>query len=156
SKLVTLAALAEQDHRALGNMVDDLLQDMKRASMLPFSSVLEILPKLVRDLARDRGKEVEIVMQGGEIKIDRRILEEMKDPLIHVVRNCIDHGIEAPPERERKHKPRHGTVTIAIAQQNGSKVELCIADDGVGLDLAGVKSAAQRLGLITPEDAETL
>src|SRR5262249_22975836 len=67
SKLVTLAALAEQDHRALGNMVDDLLQDMKRASMLPFSSVLEILPKLVRDLARDRGKEVEIVMQGGEI-----------------------------------------------------------------------------------------
>ena len=156
SKLAILATSAEQDHRALGSMVDDLLQEMKRASMLPFSSLLEMVPKLVRDLARDRGKEVEVVIQGGKIEIDRRILEEMKDPLIHIVRNCIDHGIEAPPERERKHKPRHGTVTIAIAQQNGSKVELYVADDGVGLDLAGVKSAAQKLGLITPEDADTL
>jgi two-component system chemotaxis sensor kinase CheA len=156
SKLATLATAAAQDHRALGSMVDDLLQDMKSASMLPFSSVLEILPKLVRDLARDRGKEVEVVIQGGEIEIDRRILEEMKDPLIHVVRNCIDHGIEAPPERERKHKPRRGTVTIAIAQQNGSKVDLRVADDGVGLDLAGVTSAAQKLGLLTPEEADKL
>jgi two-component system chemotaxis sensor kinase CheA len=156
SNLAMLLKAAEQNHRTLGRMVDDLLESMKRVSMLPFSSLLEMVPKLVRDLGRDRGKEVEVVIQGGEIEIDRRILEEMKDPLIHVVRNCIDHGIEAPPERERKHKPRRGTVTIAIAQQNGSKVDLRVADDGVGLDLAGVKSAAQKLGFITPEEADKL
>ncbi len=96
SKLATLAKSAEQDHRALGRMVDDLLEDMKKVSLQPFSSLLEIFPKLARDLARARGKEVEVVVRGGDIEIDRRILEEMKEPLIHVVRNCIDHGIEAP------------------------------------------------------------
>jgi len=96
SKLATLAKSAEQDHRALGRMVDDLLEDMKKVSLQPFSSLLEIFTKLARDLARDRGKEVEVVIRGGDIEIDRRILEEMKEPLIHVVRNCIDHGIEAP------------------------------------------------------------
>jgi two-component system, chemotaxis family, sensor kinase CheA len=95
SKLATLAKSAEQDHRALGRMVDDLLEDMKKVSLQPFSSLLEIFPKLARDLARDRGKEVEVV-RGGDIEIDRRILEEMKEPRIHIVRNCINHGIEAP------------------------------------------------------------
>ncbi len=96
SKLATLAKSAEQDHRALGRMVDDLLENMKKVSLQPFSSLVEILPKLARDLARARGKEVEVVIRSGDIEIDRRILEEMKEPLIHIVRNCIDHGIEAP------------------------------------------------------------
>jgi two-component system, chemotaxis family, sensor kinase CheA len=95
SKLATLAKSAEQDHRALGRMVDDLLEDMNKVVLQPFSSLLEIFPKLARDLARDRGKEVEVV-RGGDIEIDRRILEEMKEPRIHVVRNCINHRIEAP------------------------------------------------------------
>jgi two-component system chemotaxis sensor kinase CheA len=155
-KLATLAKAAEQDQRGLSRMVNDLLVEMKKVSMLPFASLLEIVPKLVRDLARDGGKEVEVVIRGGDIEIDRRILEEMKDPLIQVVRNCIDHGIEVPQERERKHKPRHGTMTIAIAQQNGSKVELLIADDGMGIDVARVRFAAQKLGLITPAEADTL
>jgi two-component system chemotaxis sensor kinase CheA len=156
SQLTTLAQAAERDHRALGRMVDDLLQEMKRVLMLPFSSLLEIVPKLVRDLARDRGKEVEVVTRGGDIEIDRRILEEMKDPLIHVVRNCIDHGIEGPQERERQHKPRRGTITIAMTQQNGGKVELLVSDDGVGIDVARVKSAAQKRGLVTSDDADAL
>jgi two-component system, chemotaxis family, sensor kinase CheA len=156
NKLATLAKAAEQDQRGLGRMVDDLLEEMKKVSMLPFSSLLEIVPKLVRDLARDRGKEVEVVTRGGDIELDRRILDGMKDPLIHVVRNCIDHGIETPQERERKHKPRRGTITIAITQQNGSKVELLISDDGTGIDVAGVKSAAQKLRLVNPEDADAL
>jgi two-component system chemotaxis sensor kinase CheA len=110
----------------------------------------------VRDLARQGGKEVEVVIQGGEIEIDRRILEEMKDPLIHIVRNCIEHGIEVPQERQRKHKPRHGTITIAVAPQNGGKVALLVSDDGVGIDVARLKSAAQKRGLVTPDDADTL
>jgi two-component system chemotaxis sensor kinase CheA len=156
SKLATLAKAAEQDHRALGRMVDDLLEDMKTVSMQPFSSLLEIFPKLARDLARDRGKEVEVVIRGGDIEIDRRILEEMKEPLIHVVRNCIDHGIESPQERERKHKSRRGTVTVAISHKDGSKVELLVSDDGAGIEAERVKSAAQKLGLMAQEKVDQL
>jgi two-component system, chemotaxis family, sensor kinase CheA len=156
SKLTTLTKAAEQDHRALGRMVDDLLEDMKKVSMQPFSSLLEVFPKLARDLARDRGKEVEVVIHGGDIEIDRRILEEMKEPLIHIVRNCIDHGIESPQERERKHKSRRGTVTVAISQKNGSKVELLVSDDGAGIDVVRVKSAAQKLGLTAQGEPDPL
>jgi len=156
STLGVLTSAAVRSQRSLGRLVDDLLEDMKRASMLPFASLLELVPKLVRDLARDCGKEVEMIIQGGDIESDRRILEEMKDPLIHVVRNCIDHGIEGPEERVRKHKPRQGTVTIAITQKNSSQVELLISDDGAGIDAARVRSAAQKVGVIGPEAMDKL
>jgi two-component system, chemotaxis family, sensor kinase CheA len=155
-ELATLTKAAEQDHRALGRMVDDLLEDLKKVSMQPFSSLLEVFPKLARDLARARGKEVEVVIHRGDIEIDRQILEEMKEPLIHIVRNCIDHGIEAPQERERKRKPRRGTVTVAISQKNGSEVELLVSDDGAGIDATRVKSAAQKLGLIAHGEPDPL
>ncbi|MBI3995585.1 MAG: response regulator, partial [Nitrospirae bacterium] len=110
----------------------------------------------VRDLSRDRGKELELVIEGAEIEIDRRILEEIKDPLIHLVRNSIDHGIEKPAERGQKRKSPRGTVAIAISQKDGSKVEILITDDGAGIDAAKVRSAAQKLNLISPEEAERL
>ncbi len=153
SKLNALTRSAERDHRALGGMVDNLLQDMKQSLMLPFASLLEIFPKFARDLSREQGKEVELSIQGAEIEVDRRILQEIKDPLIHLVRNCIDHGIERPEERRRQNKPPRGTVTIAIAQKNGSKVEILISDDGAGIDPAKVRAAALKLGLISPEAA---
>jgi two-component system chemotaxis sensor kinase CheA len=156
SQLATLAKALEQDQRGLARMVDDLLDEMKKVAMLPCASLLEIVPKLVRDLARDSRKEVKVVIRGSDIEIDRRILEELKAPLIQIVRNSIDHGIEVPQERERKRKPRQGTMTVTVTQQHGRQVELVIADDGVGIDLARVKSAAHRLGLIRPEDADTL
>lgn len=156
SQVAALTKSVEQDHRSLGRMVDDLLGEMKKVLMFPFSSCLEILPKLARDLSHDQGKEVALVIHGGEIEIDRRILEEMKAPLIHLVRNCIDHGIERPEERARKGKPRRGTVTVAISQRDSSKVEILVSDDGAGIDIAQVKSAALRLGAISPEEAEKL
>jgi two-component system chemotaxis sensor kinase CheA len=155
-KLAALKRSAERDHRFLGGMVDNLLYDMKKVLMLPFSSALEVFPKLVRDLSRDQGKEVELLVQGEEIEIDRRILEEMKDPLIHLVRNCINHGIESPGERERKMKPRRGTITFAIAQKDGGKIEILVADDGAGIDVAKVREAAQKLGIVSAEDAQNL
>lgn len=154
--LATLAKAAEEDQRTLGRMVDNLLEDMKKVLLLPFSSILAVFPKLVRDLAHDCGKEVELVIQGGEIEADRRILEEIKAPLLHLVRNCIDHGIEAPTERARKQKPPHGTITIALAPQGGDKVEIRIADDGAGIDVAAVRSAAQKLGLLAQGATEQL
>ncbi|PYV82380.1 MAG: hybrid sensor histidine kinase/response regulator, partial [Acidobacteria bacterium] len=155
-QLSLLTRTAEQDRRLLAGMVDDLLNDMKRVLMLPFSSVLEIFPKLVRDLSRNQAKQVELLIQGGEIEVDRRILEEMKDPLIHLVRNCIDHGIEKPEERKRQKKSPQGTVRIAISQKNGSRVEILISDDGAGIDLVRVKSAALKLGTVSQAEAERL
>lgn len=151
-KLTSISKTAEQDHRTTSKMVDDLLEDMKKVLMLPFSSFLEIFPKLVRDLSIDRGKNVELEIRGSEIEIDRRILEEMKDPLIHLIRNCIDHGIEDPAAREKKKKSSRGKVIVAVAQKNGSKVEIDISDDGAGIDGAEVRVAALKLGIVPPDE----
>lgn len=155
-KLATLARLAEMDHRSLSGKADHLLDDVKGVLMFPFASLLEIFPKLVRDLSRDRGKEAAWAVEGEEIEMDRRILEEIKDPLIHLVRNGVDHGIEAPAERERKGKPRQGTIRMTLSQKDAGKVEILIADDGAGIDPAKVRSAAAKLGIMTSGQAEKL
>jgi two-component system chemotaxis sensor kinase CheA len=155
-KVAALARSAQQDQRAIGSMVDNLLEDAKKLVMLPIAVLLEILPKLVRDLARDQGKEVNLILHGQEVEIDKRILEEMKDPLIHLVRNCLDHGIEKPEERQRLHKPPRGTVTVVVTQVDSSKVEILVADDGAGIDLPKVKQAAVKKGIITEERARQL
>src|SRR5574340_459796 len=155
-RLLRLSRFAAHDGRTLAGMTDSLLHDVKEMHLLPFSSLLEIFPRFTRELARDQGKQVELVIQGGEIEIDRRILEEMKAPLIHLLRNCIDHGIEQPAVRQDRGKPPHGTITVAIAQQDGGKIEILVADDGAGIDAARVKAAACRLGVVSAEEAEKL
>lgn len=147
---------AEQDQRMLGRMVDELLDDMKKILMLPFSTLMELFPKLVRELARDYGKEIDLDIQGAELEADRRILETMKDPLIHLVRNSIDHGIEKPEERARRNKPPRGRITISILPRSGNRVEIRVADDGKGIDTAGVRASAERLGLLAREEAAEL
>ncbi len=156
TELSELIKSADQGQRTLASMVDHLLEDMKKVIMVPSSSLLEVFPKLVRDISRDRGKEVELVMQGGEIEIDRRILEEIKDPLIHLVRNSVDHGIEKPEERSRKGKPITGTVALTVTQKGGSEVELCVSDDGSGVNLARVRSAAVKTGAVSQEEGHRL
>ena len=147
---------AEHHQRSLGAMVDDLLDDMKKVLMLPFSSLLETFPKLVRDLSHDKGKDAELVIRGGDIEIDRRILEEMKDPLIHLVRNCIDHGIEKPEERARREKLFSGTIKIDISHFNSKKVEILISDDGAGIDPAEIKAVSLKAGVLSQEEAERM
>jgi two-component system chemotaxis sensor kinase CheA len=155
TRLSKLERAAAFDHRTLAGLVDGLLHDMKEIHMLPFSSVLERFPRLARDLARDQGKEVELVIRGGDIGIDRRILEELKDPLNHLLRNCVDHGIEKPAVRKEKGKPPQGTLTIAVSHKD-SKVEIIIADDGAGIDAAKVKAAAGRLGVVSAGEIEKI
>jgi len=152
ARLSALARSAEHDQRLLGAMVDGLLDDMKKALMLPVSSALEIFPKFVRDLSRDQKKEAELFVRGADIEIDRRILEEMRDPLIHVVRNCVDHGIETPEERKRKGKPPCGTITLAVARKNGSSVEILVSDDGAGIDAKRVLEAALNAGVVARDE----
>ena len=136
--------------------MDDLVEDMKQVSMLPFSTLLESFPKLVRDLSRDCGKDVELAIVGGEIAIDRRILEEMKDPLVHLVRNCIDHGIETPEQREERGKSPRATIRIAIYPRSAVKVEIIVSDDGAGIDLQKVRAASVKQGFISEESARKL
>jgi len=155
-RLASLAHSAEHDQRTLAGMTDNLLHDVKEMHLLPFSSLIESFPRFTRELARDQGKEAEFVIQGGEIEIDRRVLEEMKDPLIHMLRNCIDHGIEKPAARKDKRKPPHGTIILAISQKDSGKVEILVADDGAGIEAARVKSAARKLGIVSAEELDKL
>lgn len=154
--LTDLTKAAVHDQRAVASMVDNLLDEMKKVVMQPFSTLLDILPRLVRELSREQGKEIELSIQGGDIEIDRRILEEMKDPLIHLARNCVDHGIEAPGERARNGKAGRGTITLTISAGNGGNVELLIADDGRGIHAEKVRTVAGKLRLLSPDKMESL
>lgn len=145
----------ERNGRTLGGMVDNLLDDVKKVLMFPFSSLLEILPKVVRDLAKSNKKSIELSLIGGEIEIDKRILEEMKDPLIHLLRNCIDHGIEMPEERKKKNKSDIGTITVSVSPKDNN-VELVVADDGRGISLEKIRSALRRKGGALGQDVEAL
>jgi two-component system chemotaxis sensor kinase CheA len=155
-RLGMLAGTAERDERSARTMVDDLLGDAKRIVMLPVSWLLDFLPRQVRDLSREVGKEVELVVRGSEVEIDKRILEEMKAPLTHLVRNAIDHGLEKPQARVAQGKPAVGTLAISVCQLDGNKVEIKVSDDGAGIDLAQVKAAAVRIGVISETAAGEL
>jgi two-component system chemotaxis sensor kinase CheA len=155
SRLRSAARMVELDQDELDSTLKTLLEEAKQTLMLPCSGLLGIFPPLARSLAREQGKDVRLAIQGEDIEIDKRILEELKDPLTHIVRNCIDHGIEKPELRQRTRKPAVGTVTILLAQRNG-KIELTVSDDGAGIDIEKVRAAAVKHGLFTPEEAAQL
>ena len=155
----SLAGLTEstrQFNSSLGKMVDNLLDDMKKMTMLPFSTLLEGFPLLVRNISHEQGKDIDMVVHGEVMEIDRRILEEMKDPLVHLIRNCVDHGIERPQMREAANKPRQGTIKIEISQREGGKFEIVVSDDGRGIDTAKVKEAAVKNGVLSKAEADVL
>ena len=155
-QLGAMGKAVDQDQRRLGKMVDDLLEDMKKVLMLPFSTLMEIFPRLVHDLARNGGKDIDLEIRGGELEADRRILEDIKDPLIHLLRNCVDHGIETPKERASHHKPLRGKIAIVIFPHSGNRVEIDVSDDGAGIDVAKVKASAARLGILEQEASSRL
>jgi len=144
----------EQDQRGLRRMVDEHLEEMKKVLMLPVASIVDAFPKFVRDLGREHGKEVELIIRGMELEMDKRVLEEMKDPLIHLIRNCLDHGIEKPEERVRMGKPSHGTIILAFSARDSRRAEILVSDDGAGIRLDQVRSAAIKAGIIPEEMSE--
>ncbi|MEI6308612.1 MAG: hybrid sensor histidine kinase/response regulator [bacterium] len=155
SRLASLELAMQEDVRFLSGMVDQLLEEAKKLLLLPCATLLSIFPKLVRDLSREQKKEVELRIQGGEVEIDKRILEEIKDPLIHLLRNAIDHGIERPESRIAAGKPSTGTIRLHVTQV-GNKVEVLVADDGAGIDPRQVLTSAVSHGLLGEEESQAL
>lgn len=134
------------DSAHLESTVHRLEDQVRNVRLLPLSTVFALFPRMVRDLVKEQGKEAELVIEGGDISVDKRILEEMKDPLMHLIRNAIDHGIEAPTERERRGKPRSATVRLCATRENAC-VRLDVSDDGRGLDTVGIRQEAIRRSL---------
>ena len=154
--VAALGRAVNQDRQVIGKLVDDLLEHSKQLLLLPFSTLAAPFPKLVRDLCRDQGKEADLVVRGEDVEMDKRVLEEMKAPLIHLLRNAIDHGVEAPAERRRLGKPSRATVTLAASRVDGSQVELLVSDDGAGIDAGKVKASAVEHGLLSADAARQL
>ncbi len=156
TRFAELQSQMSQDERSLGRMVDVLLEDARTALLCPFSTLLQGFPRLVRDLSEDMGKDIELVIEGQDVEIDRRVLERMKDPLVHAVRNCIDHGIEKPGERKRRKKPHTGNITVAISHVSARNVQILISDDGSGIDIAKTRAAGVKAGMLSQEEADAL
>jgi two-component system chemotaxis sensor kinase CheA len=156
ARVTALRRAADHDRLVVGKLVDDMLENSKKLLMLPLATLGLLLPKTVRDLCRDQGKEADLVIHGEDVKIDKRILEEIKDPLIHLLRNCVDHGIEPPGARQKAGKPPRATILLSVTQVNGNQVEIALQDDGSGIEVDKVKASAIKRGLLTAEAAASL
>ena len=155
-RIARLAAQSEADMRSLGLLVEELLEDVKTVVMLPFSSLSQALPKMMRDLGRAEGKAVDLTVSGGDIEIDRLVLETMKDPIIHILRNCVGHGIEPPDVRSKRGKSVRGSVSIDVSRVEGNKICIAVADDGGGIDPQSLRDVAAKTGARTSEQLGTL
>ncbi len=156
SGLLKLAGSLRQESRKLAMALEELMLGIRQTLMCPFSSLLNIVPRIIRDLGKEYNKEIRYEMVGGETEIDRRILEEMKGPLIHLIRNCIDHGIESGDERLKHHKPAAGLLKISISQDSDQQVVICVSDDGRGIDSNKLVSAAVKAGVIGDSEVSEL
>lgn len=139
----------------ISRITDQLQEEVMRIRMLPIANVFNKFPRLVRDLARKAGKQVELVIRGEETELDRSVIEEISDPLIHLLRNAVDHGLETPEERRAAGKPERGTILLT-ARHEESRIILTVEDDGRGIDVERVKASAVQKGLLTEAEAAAL
>lgn len=137
---------------SLRQLCDELQQEVKQARIVPAESVYEGFHKMVRDLARDQGKEIEFRVTGLEVQADRLVLQALKDPLMHLLRNAVTHGIESPEQRASNGKSRTGRVSLRLEAQ-GNRLTLAVEDDGQGVDLGKVAKVAVQRGLLNDAEA---
>lgn len=135
--------------------IGDVRESIARTRMQPIDRLFAMLPRLVRDTASSVGKEAALAIEGSDVEIDREMIEAIRDPLTHIVRNAIDHGLETPAERKRAKKPATGRLTVS-AQQSGNQVSITVSDDGRGIDLERVVQKALAANIITPAKAANL
>ena len=134
----------------LGIVTGGLEESVKNIRMLPLSTIFETMPKMVRDLSRKLSKKVDLKMEGETIELDKRILEGLKDPMVHLITNCIDHGIEQPDERRKAGKNEDGIINITAAAVGGY-IEIAVEDDGRGISVDKIKERALKNGLVTED-----
>jgi two-component system, chemotaxis family, sensor kinase CheA len=148
-----LKNLVYEDTARLELIAGELESGIRTLRLLPLSAIFNLFPRTVR--AKREGKEVELIVEGGETRADKRILEEMKDPLMHMIRNAIDHGIETPAEREKLGKPRAAVLRIK-GYQTTSNIIIEVGDDGRGLNLDRIKQTAIKRGVCTEEELSVM
>jgi two-component system chemotaxis sensor kinase CheA len=146
---------AQENTSRLDAVTSELESGVRQLRLLPLATLFNFFPRMVRDLAKEQGKEINLVIEGGEIPADKRIIEEMKDPLLHLLRNAIDHGIETPSERIALGKPPQAVLRLR-GYSNGSQVGIEVSDDGRGLDLEKIKQTALRRRLYTQTELDRL
>lgn len=151
----TLYRQFSNDTMRLSLTIDELQEEIKRARMLPLATITAAFGRMVRDLARQQSKEITFSVSGGETEIDKRVLEQIKDPLIHLLRNAVDHGLEPAAERQASGKAASGHIHLSASQQ-GHHILVMVEDDGRGLDLPAIRQAAVRRGSIGPAEANKL
>ena len=139
----------------LSNVTAELQEGVMKTRMQPVGNVWQKLPRMVRDLAADLGKEIELEMHGAETELDRQVLDLIKDPLTHMVRNSADHGLEDPAERRRAGKPEKGTIRLS-AYHEGGHIIIQIADDGRGLDTERIRAKAIAGGLASESELDKM
>jgi two-component system chemotaxis sensor kinase CheA len=139
----------------LGRITDQLQEEVMHIRMLPIGSVLSKFPRTVRDLSQKCGKLIDVVIHGEETEMDRSMIEEINDPLIHLIRNSVDHGIELPAERVAAGKPERGTITLTARHEQG-RIIITVEDDGGGIDGERLRKSAVQKGMITAEEAAAL
>ncbi len=140
---------------AMARISDDLQDTIMKVRMVPVASVFSRFPRLVRDLSRKSGKEVDLILEGEETELDKSVVEVIGDPLVHLIRNSVDHGIEPQEDRIAAGKPTKGRVVLR-AFHKGNSVAIEIEDDGKGIDPDKMREVAIRKGIISPEDAKQL
>jgi len=150
-----LAADVQRLQRAFDRHLSAMQQGILEVRMVPLGQVFDKLARVVRQISREADKLVNLVITGAETEVDKLIVEELSDPLMHMMRNAIDHGIESRPEREAVGKPALGTIALN-AFQKGNHVVIEIEDDGRGIDARGLLDAAVRRGLIGQDEARSI
>lgn len=143
------------DFRQFSTIIERLQDDVRKTRLFPFQTVLEIFPRMVRDLAASVKKKVKLESAGGGIELDKYILEEIKAPLMHIIRNCIDHGIESPEARIKLKKPVAGRIQIDVSHK-GNNAVIKVGDDGKGIDLARIKASAIKKGIYSEAEMDLM
>lgn len=160
NRLLSLAARSDDEFLTtaagdLDRVADELQGSVIGMRMQPVGRLFQRFPRIVRDLARQLGKEIELVTEGEETDLDRSLVEALADPLVHLLRNAVDHGLEGPDERERAGKPRKGTVRL-VASQRGERIVIVVSDDGRGMNPDVLRRKAVEKGVIDEAQAARL
>jgi len=149
NEFVSLAEITERIERISESLHDSIIN----VRMVPVRQVFKRFPRMVRDLAREKGKEVSLLFQGEDTELDKSVIEAMSEPLLHIIRNAVDHGIEPPHEREAQGKPRQGTVMVSASQVSGSII-VEVEDDGRGIATDKLLKKARETGVALPENPD--